>query len=61
MGRSLQDSHPREVDPQEELEAEEAFQEDPQLGEDPSDHQVEVHQEEEAPQVVELMEGAMGN
>jgi hypothetical protein len=46
------------VDPQEELEAEEAYQEDPQLGEDPSAHLV-AHPA--AHLVVELTEGPMGN
>jgi hypothetical protein len=45
-GRILWDSHQVEVDPQEDLEAE-AFQEDPQLGEDLSDHQEESPEEEE--------------
>jgi hypothetical protein len=45
------------VDPQEEREAEEAFQEDPQLGEDPSDHQAVVYQAEEVPQLAELTAG----
>jgi hypothetical protein len=44
-----------EVDPQEDLEAD-ACQEDPLVGEDPSDHQVVAPQEEEAHQVVEHME-----
>jgi hypothetical protein len=51
-GRHLQDSHPVEVDPQEDLEVE-TFQEDPQLGEDPLDHQA---VEEGVHQVVELLE-----
>jgi hypothetical protein len=49
------------VDPQEDLEVEEASQEDPQLGEDPLDHQAVVHQEDEVHQAVELTEGAMEN
>jgi hypothetical protein len=48
-GRILWDSHWVEVDPQEDLEVE-ASQEDPQLGEDLSDHQ------EEEPQEVEPQE-----
>jgi hypothetical protein len=35
----------------------EAFQEDPQLGEDPSDHQAVVYQAEEVPQLAEATAG----
>jgi hypothetical protein len=55
-GRFLRDSHRVQVDPQEDLEVE-AFQEDPQLGEDLSNHQEVVPQaepQEEFPEEEEM-------